>query len=71
MEAMVSMPWKQCVVLDGETVCPGRCGASAPSDLLFEAFGIAADHVPQPLRQHVNKARGRDRAGKGVGTGSV
>ena len=50
MEAGSSMPWYKYIGLDGKAVCIDCYGASAPPSVLFEAFGLTADHALHVLQ---------------------
>jgi len=50
VEAGVRVGWEHYVGLDGAVVGLDRFGASAPGEVLFEKFGIDADHVVAAAR---------------------
>ncbi len=55
VEAAASFGWGRWVGLDGATVTIDRFGASAPGDVLFQKFGLTADHVYACARSLLDK----------------
>ncbi len=58
VEAGVKLGWERYVGLDGAVIGMDGFGASAPANVLYEKFGITADHVAEAARSLL-KAQGR------------
>ena len=55
VEAASPMGWERYVGFEGATVGMSHFGASAPSETLYEKFGITADHVAQEARRLIHE----------------
>ncbi len=56
IEAAVSLPWYKYVGLDGAVIGVNHFGASAPYKVLYEKFGVTADHVVQSALSLLGKS---------------
>jgi transketolase len=61
VEAGARLGWEHYVGLEGAIVGLDHFGASAPAEVLYEKFGITADHLTAVARALVEKLRGGSR----------
>ena len=55
IEAGIKLGWEHYVGLEGRVIGMDGFGASAPGSVLYEKFGITADHVVQTARELLKK----------------
>ena len=55
MEAASSQPWYRYTGLDGAVVSIDHYGASAPAEILFQEFGLTAEHVVKAAKKVLGK----------------
>jgi transketolase len=55
MEAATSQPWYRYTGLDGAVVSIDHYGASAPAEILFQEFGLTAEHVVKAANKVLGK----------------
>ena len=58
VEAGIKLGWEHYVGLEGAVVGMESFGASAPASVLYEKFGITAEHVAQAARGLIQRAQG-------------